>query len=163
MKRILYLALAISFASCADDKKETETTTSYSDTMSSTTTTTATTPEVQPDAVTPVTTYTAAEGDVVYRDGRLMVWKNNDYVVADKDVTLDDGIVVRKNGEVTRDGTTVKLEEGDRVSRTGKFFNKAGEKIEDAWDATKRGVKKAADKVEKAGEKVGDKIHDATH
>ena len=107
--------------------------------------------------------YSPAEGDIIYREKKINVWKNGAYVEADNDVTLDNGIIVKRNGEVSRKDKTVKLEEGEVVSKTGEFFNSVGEKIEDGWDATKRGVKKAAAEVEKAAEKTGEKVNDAVN
>jgi hypothetical protein len=154
MKRILVFALAaISFTAC-DNKKTDETTISSSDSAT-------TTSDVMADNTTVANTYIPAEGDVMYRDGRLMVWRSNAYVVADNDVNQDNGIVVRRNGEVVREGKVIRLQEGEAVTKTGRFFNKAGEAIEDAWDATKKGVSKAADAVGKGAEKVGDKVKDA--
>ena len=128
-------------------------------------------------AVTPVTpsttsvTYTPADGDVRYTNGKVVVWRNNDWVESDKDVTLENGIVVRRNGEVKRNDDVIVLEDGQTVTRSGNFFDKAGNAIEDGWDATKKGVGKAADAtkkgvtkageaVKKAGQKVGEKAKD---
>lgn len=159
MKRIIVIALAATSLAACGDQKKTETTTVNSDTM---TTMVDTTTNAINDNTT-VVTYTPAEGDVAYRDGKVMVYRNNAYVEADKDVTLDDGIVVKRNGEVTRNGVVVKLEDGESVSKTGRFFNKTGEAIEDAWDATKRGVSKAASAVGKGAKKVGEEVKDAVH
>jgi hypothetical protein len=160
MKTIIVLALAATaFTACNDQKKTETTTTVNSDTM--TTAVDTTTNAI--NNTTTVTTYTPAEGDVAYRDGKLMVYRNNAYVEADKDVTLDDGIVVRRNGEVTRNGVVVKMEDGETVSKTGRFFNKTGAAIDDAWDATKRGVSKAAKAVGKGAKKVGEEVKDAVH
>ncbi len=79
-----------------------------------------------------------------------MVWRNGAYVEADADVTLDNGVVVKRNGEVVRDGKTVQLEEGESVDRSGNFWNSVGDAIEDGWDATKKGVKEAAGAVKSA-------------
>ena len=158
MKKIIVLALAAtSFAACSDQKK-TESTTVNSDTMT-------TMVDTSTNAMNNNTTvlYVPVEGDIAYRDGKVLVYRNNAYVEADKDVTLDDGIVVKRNGEVTRNGVVVKLEEGESVSKTGRFFNKAGEAIDDAWDATKRGVSKAAKAVGKGAKKVGEEVKDAVH
>lgn len=155
MKRIFVFALtAISFVACSDQKKS-ETTVVDADTIATTSTTS--------DNTSIATTYVPADGDVMYRDGKLMVWRNNAYVLAEKDVTQDSGIVVRRSGEVTRDGKTVKLEEGESVSKTGRFFNKAGEAVEDAWDATKKGARKAAEAVKKGANKVGEEVKDAVN
>lgn len=156
MKKIFAFAvLAASISACND--ADNNTTTVDSDT--STTTTTVTTPDTLSQTTT--ATYTPAEGDVSYRNGKVVVWKNNDWVVSDKDVTLDNGVVVNRKGEVRRDKDVVNLEEGEVVSRTGNFFDKAGNAIDDAWDATKRGAKKAGNAIEKGAKKVGEKTKDA--
>ncbi len=84
MKKIFVLAaLTATFMACNDSN--TGDTTVETDTTTTTTTNTT----VQ---------YTPAEGDVSYRDGKVVVWRNGDWVVSDDDVTLDNGVVVRKNG-----------------------------------------------------------------
>jgi hypothetical protein len=157
MKKTMVMAAVILLAACnSNNKTETPVT------MDSDTAKLVVTPEPPVTPVPPSTTvYTPAEGDVAYRNGKLMVWKNNNYVEADDDVTLEGGVIVKKNGEVTKKDKTVKLEEGQSVSKTGKFFNKAGEGIDDAWQATKKGVGKAADAVKKAGKKVGEEVKEA--
>lgn len=102
--------------------------------------------------------YTAEEGDVTYRDNKLMVWKSGAWVEADNDIELDNGVKVYRNGEVKRNNEVVVLHDGEVVTKMGKFFNKAGEGIEDAWDATKKGVRTAGEKVKEGAEKVNDKI-----
>lgn len=102
--------------------------------------------------------YTPVEGDASYRDGRLMVWKGNDWVPADDDVTMDNGVVVHKNGEVNKGDNTVKLEDGEVVNHTGDFFDKTGHAISDAWDATKTGVKKAGEAVGDAAKSTKDAV-----
>jgi hypothetical protein len=108
MKTFIVLALAAVSITACGDHKNTETTTVTSDTLNSYADTSTT---VVTDNTVAVNPYVAAEGDISYKDGKLMVYRNNAWVVADKDVTLDSGIVVRRNGEVVRNGTTVKLEE----------------------------------------------------
>jgi hypothetical protein len=131
MKKLFVLAvIAATVLSC--NSGNTDTTTTISDTTSNTAT---------------ATTYTPSEGDVKYRDGKLLVWRNNEWVVADDDVTLNDGVVVRRNGEVKRGDDVVVLKDGEVVDRSGRFFDEAGNAIEDAWDATKKGVKKAGEEV----------------
>jgi hypothetical protein len=147
MKTMIVLALAtVAFTACGD-RKDTDTTTVTSDTVNTFNADTGSRMTTTSDNTV---TYAPSEGDVSYRDGKLMVWRNNEYVVADKDVTLDDGIIVKRNGEVTRNGKVVRMEEGENLSRTGRFFDRTGQAIEDGWDATKRGVKKAANKVKDA-------------
>lgn len=141
MKKIIVLALAVtSLAACNEQK-------SKESVMVNTDTSTNVTMDNMDNATTTTTTYTPADGDISYTNGKLMVWRNNAYVEADNDVTLEDNIVVKRNGEATRNGVVIKLEDGERVSRTGRFFNRTGEVIEDGWDATKRGAKKVGEKV----------------
>jgi len=148
MKKMFALAaIAASLMACND--ADTDRTSVDTDTTITTTTTS-----------TATTTYTPAEGDVSYRDGKVVVWRNNDWVVSDKDVTLDNGVVVRRNGEVRRDNDVVVLRDGEVVNRTGKFFDKAGNAIEDGWDATKKGAKKAGEAIEKGAKKVGEETKD---
>ena len=101
-----------------------------------------------------IAAYTPAEGDVSYRSGNLMVWKGNEWVKADGDVKLDNGIIIYKNGEVKKEDRTITLKEGEVVDRSGNFFDDAGHAINDAWDATKQGVSDA-------GKAIGDAAKDA--
>ncbi len=88
MKKIFALAfIAAAMTACND--ADTDTTSVDTDT----TTTTMTTAR----------SYTAAEGDVSYRNEKLMVYKNENRVESDKDVMLDNGIVVSRKGEVRGD------------------------------------------------------------
>jgi hypothetical protein len=132
MKKIFVLVVsAASLIACNNDGTDT-TTTIKSDTASNSAT---------------AYSYTPAEGDVSYRNGKVVVWRDNDWVIADDDVTLDDGIVVRKNGEVRRGDDVIVLKDGEVVDRSGRFFDKAGNAIENGWDAAKKGVKKAGEEV----------------
>ena len=91
--------------------------------------------------------YTASEGDVTYRNGKVLVWRNNEWVEADDDVRFENGIVVKRNGEVVRNDEVVVLKDGEVVDKSGRFFDKAGNAIEDAWDGAKKGIKKAGEEV----------------
>ena len=171
MKRILVFALAaVAFTAC-DNKNTSETTVTNTDSASMTTNmgndtavvTDNTTTTMSGDAMTS-NRYVPAEGDVMYRDKKLMVWRNGAYVQADNDVTVDNGVTVRRNGEVRRsDGEVVVLKDGQTYSRTGRFFNSAGEAIEDGWDATKKGVKKAGQAIKKGANKIGEEVKDAVN
>ncbi|HSN60218.1 MAG TPA: DUF6799 domain-containing protein, partial [Ferruginibacter sp.] len=116
MKRIFVFALAATTFVACNEQKSTDTTTVNTDTAYVVPTEEATT-------TTTTTTYTPSEGDAMYRDGKVMVWTNGVYVPAEKDVTMDDGIVIKTNGQATRNGVVVKLEEGEAVTKTGRFFN----------------------------------------
>ncbi len=152
MKKFFIMALvAASLTACNDNDADDADATVTEDATTTTTTTTA---------------YTPNEGDATYRNGKVMVWKGSDWVEADNDVNMDDNVVVYRNGEVKRDGKVVVLHDGEVVSRTGRFFDNTGNAIENAWDATKDGVKDAGRAVEKAAQKTGDAIgldHDTIH
>lgn len=105
-------------------------------------------------------TYTSTDGDVSYRDGKLVVWRNGAWVESNEDVRLENGTVIRRNGEVERDGKVVVLEDGEVVDRTGRFFDRAGNAIENAWDKTKEGVKEAGKEVKEGAKKVGEEVKD---
>jgi predicted small secreted protein len=94
--------------------------------------------------------YAPSEGDVTYRNNRVLVMRNGEWVESNEDVTLDNGVVVRRNGRAVRNNQEVEMEDGEVVTRSGNFFDRTGQAIEDGWDATKRGVKKAGQKIEDA-------------
>lgn len=100
--------------------------------------------------------YKASEGDVSYRNGKVVVWRNNEWVESDEDVKLENGVVVRRNGEVERDGKIVVLKDGEVVDRTGRFFDRAGNAIENAWGDVKEGVKEGAKDVKEGVKDVFD-------
>jgi hypothetical protein len=116
----------------------------------------------QPPATTEAV-YVPAEGDYTYKEKKVMVMKNGEWVEVKKEVKLDNGTVIEKNGTVRKDGKEVQLEEGTVVNKEGNFFDKAGHAIDNAWDATKAGVKKAGAEIEKGAQKAGEEVHDATH
>lgn len=180
MKKILNLALAALLLSACNNQSKTETA--------------EVTPPVIPEQTVPappepavVTTevYSPKEGDVIFREKKLMVYKDGKYVVAEKDVTLDGDVIVKKDGEVVNKDKKVKLEEGEAVTKAGRFVDKAGKWIDNAWnktkdgvstaaektgdavekgwDATKKGVKKAAEKTGEGLEKAGEKVKEAVH
>ena len=145
MKKLFFMAGIAAFAYACNDQK-TETTTVQTDTTSNA-------------AAAPVA-YTPSEGDVTYRNGKILVWKNNEWVETDRDVTLENGVVVHPNGHVAKDRDTIVLEDGQVVNKTGRFFDKAGNAIDDAWDATKKGAKEAGNAVKKGANKVGEEVKD---
>lgn len=112
-------------------------------------------------AITPVDTLPVAEtfsdykeGDVIKKDGQLVVYTNGAWIPVENDLVLDNGVTVKKGGEIVdKSGRTIILEDGERVTKTGLFFNRAGAAVEDAWDATKRGVTNAAEATGNAVEK----------
>lgn len=116
------------------------------------------TPPPATDAV-----YMPGEGDVTYRDSKLHVMTNGAWVEAKEDVKFDNGTTITKSGEVRKDGKDMQLEDGVVINREGNFFDKAGQKIENAWDATKDGAKKAGNEIEKGAEKAGDAVDGDHH
>ncbi len=89
-----------------------------------------------------------------------MVYRNGEWVESDKDVTLDNGIVVSRKSKVRRDKDVVIINDGEVLDRSGNFWDKTGNAIEDGWDATKRGIKNAANAIEKGAKKVGEETKD---
>ncbi|MGN6400469.1 MAG: DUF6799 domain-containing protein [Flavisolibacter sp.] len=134
MKKLFFLTMvAVSLLSCKDGS---------SDTTTTTTNTTDTTTHAARSGV-----YAPSQGDATYRNGKLLVYHDGEWREADNDVTLDNGVVVKRNGEVVRGDKVVVLDDGEVVDKSGRFFDKAGDAIDDAWDATKKGVKKAGEEV----------------
>jgi len=144
MKKIFLIAGLAGFVACNNDGNDATTGATDTSTTNSNTTTVT---DANTTTSTTTTSYSAKDGDVSYRNGKVVVYRNNEWVESDKDVELEGGVVVRRNGRVERNGETVELREGETVDRTGRFFDKAGNAVEDAWDATKRGAKKAKEEV----------------
>jgi hypothetical protein len=113
--------------------------------------------------VTSVDAYAPREGDVTYREHKLMIMKNGEWVESDKDVTMNNGVVVHRSGKASKDNKDVDVEEGVVVDKNGNFFDKAGHAIDNAWESTKHGVKKAGNEIEKGAKKVKEKTKDALH
>ena len=134
MKKIfLVAALAFAFASCENTTSNSGSNTN--DSLDNTTDHAA------------GSAYTPGEGDVRYNGGEVQVWRNSNWERTNEDVTLDDGITVRSNGRAVRNGEEVELEDGVVVTKTGRFFDKAGNVIEDGWDGVKKGFKNAKEEV----------------
>lgn len=145
MKTILTMAFAaLTLAACNDNNADKDTVNTTDTTITTTTT----------------TTYIPVEGDVTVREKKVMVMRNGQWVEADSDVSLDNGVVVTRSGRVVKDGQERELQEGEVVNRTGDFFDRSGRAIENAWDATKEGVKDAGQAIEKGAKKVGEKAKD---
>ncbi len=104
------------------------------------------------------TTYTPSEGDVTFRNDKLMVYRNNEWVETDKEQTVGNGIVVHTNGAVSQGDKTDTLTDGQVVSSTGTFFDKSGNAIKDAWSSTKHGVGEAGEAVGKAAGDAGEAV-----
>ena len=96
MKKIFAIAIAV-VSSTACNNIETSNDTRDSSTNSATTTATP-----SDTTISASTTYTASDGDVTYRDKKVRVMKNGEWVDADKDVTLDNGVVVYRSGRVKK-------------------------------------------------------------
>lgn len=154
MKKIFGLAIvSMAFFACNDNESP-----SINEDTRDTSTTVIETPAPATDNV-----YVPVDGDITYRDNKVHVMRNGAWVEADDDVKLDNGVVVYRTGKVKKDGKEVELEDGVVVTKDGNFFDRTGRAIENAWDATKEGVKKAGKEIEKGAEKAGDKASDAVH
>ncbi|MBO9620767.1 MAG: hypothetical protein J7539_17220 [Niabella sp.] len=151
MKRFLGAAvLAAAFIAC--NSSETKTGDASADSASTSAnvvvdSTPATPPPVQ-----------YAEGDITKKDdGKVYVYTNGNWVAADKEIKLDNGTVIKPNGEVkNKEGKTVTLGDGEYVNRSGNFFDKTGAAVSNAWDKTKEGVSDAATATKGGVEKAAD-------
>jgi hypothetical protein len=103
-------------------------------------------------------TYQAEEGDVRWQNEKLLVYKNGTWVEAEKNITLDDGTVITVKGDARKEGKTITLKEGESVKKTGRFFDKAGKAVSNAWDATKEAVKDAGEAVKEGAQDAGKAI-----
>lgn len=130
MKQILLTAGIVFLLSCNDDKKDSKSTTSTETNTSK--------------------TYTAIEGDVSYKGGKVMVYRNNSWVEADGDITVDNGIIVRRTGRVAKDNEEYELEDGVVVTKTGNFFDRAGNTIENGWEGVKKAFRNVKEEVKDA-------------
>lgn len=148
MKKIIALAFtACIFAACSDGDTE-ETT--YTDTTT-----------VITEPVAPVAVHTPTEGDVTYNSGKVQVYRTDRWEDANEDVRFDNGVVIRRNGRVVKDNNEYEWEEGYVVDREGNVWDRTGNAIGDAWDATRHGVRKAGQAIGNTAERVGEKAKDA--
>jgi hypothetical protein len=105
--------------------------------------------------------YKAEDGDVTFRDGKLMVMKDGDWKQADESLKLKNGAVVYTDGRVVNDEKEITLQDGEMVNEEGDVFDRAGNAIKSAWKDTKEGVKEAGREIEKGTKKAADKVEDA--
>lgn len=146
MKKLFAFALvAVGFAACNNAADKTD----NADTLA----------VVTNDSTTVQTPVTYNEGDVSRRDGKTVIYTNGQWAPVEKDVTLDDGTVVTVNGEAkSKDGKVYVIEDGYHVTKAGRFFDKTGAAIENAWDKTKEGVSNAGEAIKDGAQKTGDAI-----
>lgn len=151
MKKILIVAVsAITFIAC--NSSETKTADAAADSAGASASVVVDSTPVAPPPVQ------YAEGDIIKKDdGKVYVYTNGNWVVADKEIKLDNGTVIKPNGEVkNKEGKIVTLGEGEYVNRSGNFFDKTGAAVSNAWDKTKEGVSNAADATKGGVEKAAD-------
>lgn len=135
--------------------------TSTTDTTDTIATTDPTMPVITTDADTTVA-YVPADGDVIYRDEKVYVRENGNWAEAKRDITLDNGeVVYYKTHTIKKDGKTIELKANETVSKTGRFFDRTGQAIANAWDDTKDAVSDAGKAVGKTAKKVGKEIDTA--
>ena len=148
MKKVFPVVIAAMFAAC----NTTTTTNTDNDTVVTETTV--------PDTVSTVV-YVPVDGDVLYKNDKVMVMRNGEWVETDKTVTLDNGVVIDKKGKARKDDVEIKLEDGEVVNKTGNFFDKTGRAIDNAWQDTKRAAKDVGDAIGDAAKKTGKEIDTA--
>lgn len=145
MKKFFPIAIAAMMAAC-----NSSTTVEDKDTVLATT----------PDTVTTVV-YTPVDGDVVYKDDKVFVMRNGQWVEAEDNVTLDNGVVIYTTGRAKKGDVEIELEDGEMVNKSGDFFDKTGRAIDNAWQDTKRAVKDAGKAIGKTAKKIGKEIDTA--
>jgi len=150
MKRTLSFALCVALlAAC--NSSETQSPESTADSSGTAMVT------VDTNAVAPVETVQYNEGDVILKEGKVFVYTNGNWVAADKEIKLDNGVIITPDGTVkNKDGKVVVLQEGEYVNKSGNFFDRTGTAIENAWDKTKEGVSKGADATKDAAQKAAE-------
>lgn len=151
MKILLGAALAVFAATSCESK-----TTTTDNNMTAVVDTPPPAPVVTMD--TPSGTYVAKEGDVMLKDGQVVVYSNAAWVPASGDTKLKNGVWVAKDGKVKSDNKEIMLSEGERVDADGNFWDDAGNAVADGWDATKKGASKAGQGIAKGAEKAGEAI-----
>lgn len=85
-----------------------------------------------------------AHDSYVLQGGKMMMTMGGKTMPLDKDVTLSNGDMVMRDGTMMKDGTTMKLQEGQRVMMDGHMApaGKAGGKSAGKKPAMKRGMGK---------------------
>jgi len=149
MKKFIVIAFAACCIACNDTETDNDT---FEDSTAVDT--------VVADTITTVS-YTPVEGDVSYKEKKVYVMKNGEWVEAKEDVKLDNDVIIYKSGKVVKNDKEIELKEGEIVNKTGDFFDKTGRAVENAWDDTKDAVKDAGEAVGDAAKKVGKEIDTA--
>src|SRR6476661_5191306 len=123
MKKIFGLAIvSAAFFACNDTNNE-------SPSINNDTRDTSAVVETPPPPAVTQATYVPAEGDYTYKEKKVMQLQNGEWVEVKKEVKLDNGTVIEKEGVVKKDGKEIKLEDGTVVNKEGNFFDKAGNAI----------------------------------
>ena len=97
--------------------------------------------------------YKPSEGDVIFTNDHLMVYRGNEWVPETDRVTMGNGVVVFTTGEVKKGEQTRTLADGEIVSHNGNIFDKTGNAVKEAWDTSKHWVGRTGKAV---GEAAGD-------
>ncbi len=169
-KLFLFSAIAFSLVAC---KSKTESTTTslgtVSDTVSSINNndTVGTSPNDSRETASPGYTYPETyndfeNGDLMLKDGKMVVYDNGNWVRANQ-VKLDNGVLVMVNGRVTKDKNEYNLKEGEIVKKSGNVLDRTGHSMDNAWDKTKDAANKAGTEVKDAANKAGSEVKDAAN
>jgi len=145
MKKFLPIAIAAVMAACNSSNTVTDEDTVVTET---------------PDTTIAVV-YTPVDGDVIYRDSKVYVMRDGQWVEAKDDVTLDNGVVIYKTGKARKGDVEIELKDGEMVNKSGDFFDRTGKAIDNAWQDTKEAVKDAGEAVGKTAKKIGKEIDTA--
>lgn len=168
-KLFLFSAIAFSLVACKSKTESAETTVINADTVSAANTkdTVGTSPMDAREATSPGYTYPETyndfeNGDLMLKDGKMVVYDNGNWVRASQ-VKLDNGVIVLENGKVQKDKSEYNLQEGEVVKKSGNILDKTGHSIDKAWDKTKDAANKAGADVKDAAKKVGGDIKEGVN
>jgi len=91
-------------------------------------------------AMNEATGYVPNDGDVTFRNNKVMVYRDTSWKETTDAQTVGSGAVVHPDGTVTNGVQADTLKDGQVVSKTGTFFDASGHVIKDPWTPTKKGV-----------------------
>lgn len=134
MKKTITVAASVLILMACNNSSTTATTTTDSANVS---TTDASRTSVQTTQTN--TAYSPSEGDVIYKEKKVMVWKDGKWVSVNKETKLENGVTVYPNGTIRKDNQEQQLDDGVVVTKSGDFLDRTGHTINNAWDSTKAG------------------------
>ncbi len=125
-KMFLIAAVGCTFAACSDEKKAEPAMSAPTDTTSDMAAEALRNEKI---AETATMTMPAEEGDMMMKEGKMMIMKAGAWVAMDKDITLANGSKVMLNGDVKMKDHTMKMSEGGMIKTNGDLMDKDGKML----------------------------------